>query len=45
MNQSSRAKLTTKPIAPRALLAEMGITELDSMPIDDNNFHYLYGRR
>lgn len=42
MTQTVRCKLPCVPITPRDLVAGMGITELDPLPIDDSEFHYIF---
>jgi hypothetical protein len=42
MAQTVRCKLPCVPITPRDLVAGMGITELDPLPIDDSEFHYIF---
>lgn len=42
LTESSRVELTTRPIAARDLLDEMGVTELDPMPVTHYDFNYLF---
>lgn len=42
MTKTARCELPCTPITPRDLVARMGITELDPLPIDDNEFHYVF---
>lgn len=47
MTKTSRISLTARPIAPVDLLAELGVTKLDPVPITDDNIHPLqrHGRQ
>lgn len=42
LTQTARCKLPCVPITPRDLIARMGITKLDPLPIDDSEFHNIY---
>lgn len=41
MTKTSRILLTTRPMSPVDLLTELGVTEMDPMPIADDNIHPL----
>lgn len=42
LTKSKKLPLLTKPICPRVLLNEMGVFDLDPMPIQDDGFHNFF---
>ena len=42
MTQTVRCTLPCIPITPHDLVTRMGILELDPLPIDDSEFHYIF---
>jgi hypothetical protein len=41
MTKTSRVPLPTRPISPSDLLAELGVTQIDPLPIVDDRLHPL----